>query len=62
MLATDASHLNGIPVVVSAQEAVSLFGKKLNLEAEPADANQKSTWLKNIQEKLNGHTYQACFG
>ena len=61
MLATDASHLNGIPVVVSAQEAVSLFGKKLNLEAEPADANQKSTWLKNIQEKLNGHTYQVCY-
>ena len=61
MLATDASHLNGIPVVVSAQEAVSLFGKKLNLEAEPADANQKSKWLKNIQEKLNGHTYQVCY-
>ena len=61
MLATDASHLNGIPVVVSAQEAVSLFGKKLNLEAEPADTNQKSTWLKNVQEKLNGHTYQVCY-
>lgn len=61
MLATDESHLNGIPVVVSAQEAVSLFGKKLNLEAEPADANQKSKWLKNIQEKLNGHTYQVCY-
>lgn len=61
MLATDASHLNGIPVVVSVQEAISLFGKKLNLEAEPADANQKSKWLKNIQEKLNGHTYQVCY-
>lgn len=61
MLATDASHLNGIPVVVSAQEAVSLFGKKLNLETEPADTNQKSTWLKNVQEKLNGHTYQVCY-
>lgn len=61
MLATDASHLNGIPVVVSVQEAVSLFGKKLNLEAESADANQKSKWLKNIQEKLNGHTYQVCY-
>ena len=61
MLATDASHLNGIPVVVSVQEAVSLFGKKLNLEAEPADTNQKSTWLKNVQEKLNGYTYQVCY-
>lgn len=61
MLATDASRLNGIPVVVSVQEAVSLFGKKLNLEAEPADTNQKSTWLKNVQEKLNGYTYQVCY-
>lgn len=61
LLTTDASRLNGIPVIVSAQEAVSLFGKKLNLEAEPADTNQKSTWLKNVQEKLNGYTYQVCY-
>ena len=49
LLTTDVSRLNGIPVIVSAQEAVSLFGKKLNLETEPADTNQKSTWLKNVQ-------------
>ncbi len=61
LLTTDVSRLNGIPVIVSAQEAVSLFGKKLNLETEPADTNQKSTWLKNVQEKLNGHTYQVCY-
>lgn len=53
--------LKGIPVVVSAQELVSLFGKEKGVDKEPSDAGQKDSWLKSIQSKFNGYTYQACY-
>lgn len=52
--------LEGVPVVVSAQEAVKLFGKEKGIGEEPKDARQKATWLKEVQEKMNGYVYQAC--
>lgn len=58
---SDTTSLKGIPVIVSAQEAASLFGEKVGIGKEPQAANDKKAWLKNIQEKLNGQTYQACY-
>lgn len=61
ILTTNSLELKGIPVVVSAQEAASLFGKKVGIGEEPKLASEKKAWLKDIQEKLNGQTYQACY-
>lgn len=51
----------GIPVIISAQEAVSLFGTQLSIGEEPKDVSMKSLWLKDLQTKINGQTYQACY-
>lgn len=61
LLTTNGSSLKGIPAVVSAQEAASLFGEKVGIGKEPVSAADKRTWLKNIQAKLNGQTYQVCY-
>lgn len=61
ILPTDVSSLKGIPVVVSAQEAASLFGEKVDIGKEPESASEKKAWLKDIQTKLNGQVYQACY-
>lgn len=58
---TDSTGLKGIPVVISAQEAVSLFGEKVGIGKEPDDATDKRAWLEDIQKKLSGTTYQACY-
>jgi hypothetical protein len=60
LLTKKASELKGVPVIISAQEAASLFGKEVGIGAEPKNEADKKDWLKSIQEKLNGHTYQAC--
>lgn len=56
-----SSSLKGIPVIVSAQEAASLFGNKIGVGEEPRDASKKLAWLKDLQSKANGFTYQACY-
>lgn len=61
ILPTDNKDLKGIPVVVSAQEAASLFGDKFGIDTEPEAANEKIDWLKDVQDELNGHTYQVCY-
>jgi hypothetical protein len=61
LLTTDASSLKGIPVVVSAQEATSLFGKDLGVSDEPQEANAKKIWLESVQSKLKDYTYQTCY-
>lgn len=53
--------LKGIPVVATAQELSSLFGKEKNIGKEPNDDQDKASWLKNIQDQFNGYTYQACY-
>ncbi len=61
LLTADTSNLKGIPVVVSAQEATSLFGESAGISKEPETANEKRAWLKDVQTKLNGQTYQVCY-
>lgn len=61
LLPVDTSALKGIPVIVSAQEATKLFGEKYGITEEPKTADEKISWLKDIQTKLNGQTYQACY-
>lgn len=61
LLTTDSSQLKGVPVVISAQEAASLFGGKAGISKEPADPAGKKAWLKDIQSKLNGTVYQSCY-
>lgn len=60
LLIKDSSQLEGIPVVISAQEAASLFGKEVGIGKEPSGITQKYRWFLSIQEKLKGHTYQTC--
>ena len=61
LLTTNTSDLKGIPVVVSAQEVAALFGENAGIGKEPAAPHEKRAWLKSVQEKLNGQTYQACY-
>lgn len=61
LLTTDTADPKGIPVVVSAQEAASLFGKQAGIGEEPQNVRDKRAWLSDIQTKLNGQTYQACY-
>ena len=57
----DNASLKGIPVVPSAQEVATLFGKQLGVSIEPKEETQKLAWLQSVQEKARGFTYQACY-
>jgi hypothetical protein len=61
LLTTDTKALKGIPVIVSTQEAVSLFGSKSGIGKEPDEASAKRAWIKDAQSKLNGQTYEVCY-
>lgn len=61
LLATDTKNLKGIPVVPTAQEVASLFGKEIGVSTEPKAESQKLPWLKSVQEKAKGFVYQACY-
>lgn len=61
LLPSDGRNAKGIPVIITAQEAAILFGKQFAIGEEPKDASAKSAWLRDIQAKLNGYTYQACY-
>jgi len=56
-------RLNGaaIPVVITTKEAVTLFGKSMNVSNEPSDASEKIQWIKGLRDKINGQTYKSCF-
>lgn len=60
LLTKNVKSLKGIPVIITAQEAASLFGKNAGIGSEPKTESDKRAWLKSIQEKLNGYTYQVC--
>lgn len=60
LVTRSATHLKGVPVVVSAQEAAELFGTSVGIGAEPKDVNKQRDWLASVQQKLNGYTYQVC--
>jgi len=61
LLKTDTSRLKGIPVVPSAQEVATLFGKELGVSTEPENEAEKLTWLQSVQEKAKGFVYQSCY-
>ena len=61
LLKTDPAGLKGIPVVPTAQEVATLFGKQLGIPAEPAQETDKLAWLQLVQEKSKGLTYQTCY-
>lgn len=58
---TSTTNLKGIPVIVSAQEAAMLFGSSMNIGKQPSDTTSNVSWLKSVQGKLTGTTYQVCF-
>lgn len=51
----------GIPVVITSKEATTLFGDQLGINKEPSDAAGQIAWMKNLQDKVNGQTYQVCY-
>lgn len=61
LLKNKIGELKGIPVLVSAQEASELFGATVGLGVEPKEAGEAKKWLKEVQSKLIGQTYQVCY-
>lgn len=55
------ANASAIPVVISVPEAVALFGSQYGIPEEPKNAATRLTWMKDIQQKLNGVTYTACY-
>lgn len=50
-----------IPVLVTVDEAVKLFGDQLGIPQKPTDNAQLLTWYQQLQQKINRHTYQVCY-
>src|SRR5690606_15098382 len=50
-----------IPVIVTAQEAKELFGESLHLPDQPEESGKIASWMSELEEKLNGATYEACY-
>lgn len=55
------SHSSAIPVVITAKEAIDLFGPQLGLGSKPDKASDQIAWMKILQQKVNGITYSACY-
>ena len=54
--------LKGIPVVVSVYDVADLFGDQLRVDKKPpSDNTARAEWLKEVQHKANGFTYQVCY-
>jgi len=52
---------NTIPVVITQNEAVAMFGKKLGIGDRPNSITEQAAWAKNLATKVNGETYQVCY-
>lgn len=55
------ANTSAIPVVITTDEAMALFGKQYGIEAKPAAASGQLAWMKDLQSKVNGTTYTACY-
>lgn len=57
------TNATAIPVVMTTEEAVNVFGKQLNISKEPSNNNivGRVNWIKKLQDKINGVTYQVCY-
>ncbi|HEU5186895.1 MAG TPA: FtsX-like permease family protein, partial [Candidatus Saccharimonadales bacterium] len=61
MLPDVAYDSTAIPVVISTEEAVDLFGTKLAIHEEPSTPHARVAWLKDLKTKTAGQTYLACY-
>lgn len=52
---------NAIPVVLTTQEIAKVFGKELGIGKQPSDTTGQVAWVKDLQQKANGHTYNVCY-
>lgn len=54
-------NVSAIPVVITTEEGVALFGQQLDIGDRPSSAAEQITWMKDLQNKLNGQTYRVCY-
>lgn len=52
---------DAIPVVLTTQEIVKVFGKELSIDQQPTNASEQVAWVQDVQKKANGHVYSACY-
>lgn len=50
----------GVPVLLSADDAVTTFGKALGLTKRPTDKGAQIRWFTSVREKVNGTTFVSC--
>lgn len=55
------ANTTAIPIVITAKEATDVFSKQYNIPEKPTNASDQITWMKNLQQKVNGTTYTACY-
>ncbi len=51
----------GVPILISAEDAMALFGTSLALPKRPADPAAQLTWFTRVREKVNGTTFVSCY-
>lgn len=52
---------DAIPVVITTQEAVDLFGEKLHIPEKPEGFSEQVKWMRSLREKVNGQIYTTCY-
>lgn len=55
------SDKTAIPVVLATSAITKTFGKALNIPKKPSDPHAQVNWMRDIQQKVNGYTYQVCW-
>ena len=50
-----------IPVIITVDEAVELFEEDFAIPPKPSTSGEQITWTQNVQNQLNGHTYEVCY-
>ena len=51
----------GIPVLVSADDAILTLGKSLDLPKRPSDKAAQIRWFTSVRDKVNGATFVSCY-
>lgn len=50
-----------IPVVLATSAITKTFGEALNIPKKPSDPHAQVAWMRDLQQKMNGYTYQVCW-
>ena len=60
---TAKRHTNttAIPVILATSAISKTFSKELNIPKKPSDPHAQVAWMHDIQQKINGYTYQVCW-